>query len=239
MHWYRVITVSMPHVVRTIRDRIAPHPTLDALARLSFAIERDMHVAMLQGGRYADLKGPLAERHGTTIKHVEMIRDVLQGRVDSLVEGVKLNVAALKQKIAAKRKDVTRRRAQVTKARNAIVREESKRSPDGAVISRCRTRIRAAEAALHQHNRRIGVLEAKLTVAEARVARPVLCFGSRDLLRQRAALDLPEAVGADGSILDEAGASLSRDAAERRDDPRAGTEAKADQRFLLGIGLRT
>ena len=101
---------------------------------------------------------PLAEQHGTTVKHVEMIRDVLQGRVDSLVESAKLNIATLKQKIAVKRKDVTRRRAQVTKARNVIAREEAKRTPDGAVISKCRTRIRAAEAALHQHNRRIGVL---------------------------------------------------------------------------------
>ena len=195
----------MPHVVRTIRDRIAPHPALDALARLSFAIERDMHVAMLQGARYVDLKGPLAEKHGTTIKHVEMIRDLLQGRVDSLVEGAKLNIATLKEKIAAKRRDVTKRRAQLTKARNAIVREEAKRTPDGGMIAGCHARISTAEAALHQHERRIGVLKAKLVGVEARVARPVLCFGSRDLLRRRAALDLPKAVGSDGAILDDAG----------------------------------
>lgn len=214
----------MPHVVRTIRDRIAQHPALDALARLSFAIERDMHVGMLQGGNYADLKGSLAGQHGTTVKHVEMVRDVLQGRVDSLVEGAKLNVATLKWKIAAKRKDVTRRKAQVTKARNVIVREESKRSPDGAVIARCRAKIRAAQAALHQHNRRIGVLEAKLAVAEARFARPVLCFGSRDLLRQRAALDLPEAVGADGRRHDDAGRAAAIADWRREWDRRRGGE---------------
>ena len=195
----------MPTVVRTLRDRMASHPALDALARLSFAIERDMHVAMLGGATYADLKGPLAERHGTTVKHVEMIRDVLQGRVDSLVEGARLNVETLKRKIAAKTKDVTRRRAQVTKARNAIVREERRRVPDVCAIAAHRATIARAEFALHQHARRLGVLRHRLEMAQARIARPVLCFGSRDLLRRRAMLDLPEAVGPDGVILDDAG----------------------------------
>ena len=193
----------MSFVVRTIRDRIAFHPALDALASLSFAIERDMHVAMLKGASYADLKGPLVERYGTTTKHVEVIRDVLQGRVDSLVEGAKLNAATFREKIVAKRKDVTRRRAQVTNMKNAISREERKRAPDAAAIAKHRAAIRTFEAALHQHQRRIGILEMKLTAVEARVSRPALCFGSRDLLRHRAALDLPEAIEPDGGILDE------------------------------------
>ena len=214
----------MPLVVRTIRDRILSHPALDALASLSFAIERDMHVAMLHGATYADLKDPLAERHGTSIKHVEMVRDVLQGRLDSLVEGAKLNVATLKNKLVAKRKDVTRRRAQVTKARKAIIREEAKPRPDDGVIVAHRAAMRTAKASLHQHARRIGTLEAKLFKAEARVARPVLCFGSRDLLRRRAALDLPQAVGPDGSTLDEAGRIEAIAVCRREWDRRRGGE---------------
>ncbi len=195
----------MPTVVRTLRDRIAPHPALDALARLSFTIERDMHVAMLDGATYADLKGPLAERHGTTVKHVEMIRDVLQGRVDSLVEGAKINIESLKRRIASKTKDVTRRRAQTTKARNAIVREERRRVPDVCAIAAHRATIAKAEFALHQHARRLGVLRHRLETMQVRITRPVLCFGSRDLLRRRAALDLHQAIGPGGAILDDGG----------------------------------
>ena len=195
----------MPSVIRTLCDRIEAHPALDVLARLSFAIERDMHVAMLGGAKYADLKDRLAEKYGTTIKHVEMIRDVLNGRTASLVEGAKLNIASILTRIEAKRKDVTRRRSQITRARNAIAREERRRRPDPGVIAVARTRIAKAEFAIHQYNRKIGILEHAQREAEARIARPALCFGSRDLLRSRAALDLPDAIGSDGRPLGKEG----------------------------------
>lgn len=48
-----------------------------------------------------------------------------------------------------------------------------------------RARIRTIRAALHQHKRRLAVLEVKLDEARKQAADPSVCFGSRKLLRAR------------------------------------------------------
>lgn len=155
----------MPAIVRTFTTRIDSHPALTARAELESRVERKLHAA-LQAGR--EFKGDLAisfyQQFGISAKTLDGIYRQLKARLKSISDLAKVHDAELEARIAARRKRV----ADVAKELLRL-RRSGKVGPHGIRHS------------LHQHKRRLVVLERKQAKVKEQIRNPSVCFGTRKL----------------------------------------------------------
>ena len=179
---------------RTIQDRIADHSALDALARLNAEVELRLYLEMRKGRVFTgDLAKTFYQQFGISAKNLDHIHAALKGRMDGMSECANLHVEQLTDKIAAKGRDIARRDRSLAKTVMAIDREAGRRRPDQALLASLRGGRDKMRSALHQHRRRLAVLEHRLEEARGRHDDVTVCFGSRRRLRERALIDAEDA----------------------------------------------
>ena len=180
--------------IRTIQDRIADHPVLDALARLNAEVELRLHLEMRKGRVFTgDLAKSFYQQFGISAKNLDHIHAALKGRMDGMRACAKLHVEQLTDKIAAKGRDIARQDRSLAKAVKAVDRETGRRRPDEALLASLRDRGDKARSALHQQRRRLATLQHRLEEARRRHDDVTVCFGSRRRLRERGLIDPDDA----------------------------------------------
>lgn len=181
--------MSMPTRMRTIQDRMPNHPAMNALARLYGHIELALYLELCKGRTFTgDLAKTFYQGFGISAKNLDYIHAGLKARMDSERECALLHVQQLAEKIAAKGRDVFRREQRIVKARSNLTRLAKMIRPDGGDIAKQHRIIGMCKAAIHQHRRRIAILEHRRVKAQSRADDIRLCFGSRSLLRRRTKL---------------------------------------------------
>jgi hypothetical protein len=154
----------MPAIVRTFTTRIDSHPALTARAELESRVERKLYAALRSGRKFTgDLAISFYQQFGISAKTLDGIHRQLKAKLTSIAELAKLRAAEIEVRIAATRKRIVDMEKTLRR----------KRPPDAQ-----RHRLRSA---LHQHKRRLAILERHLTEAKGRVEEPRICFGSRRL----------------------------------------------------------
>ena len=180
--------------IRTIQDRIADHPVLDALARLNAEVELRLYLELRKGRVFTgDLAKSFYQQFGISAKNLDHIHAALKGRMDGMRACAKLHVEQLTDKIAAKGRDIARRDRSLAKTVMAIDREAGRRRPDQALLASLRGGRDKMRSALHQHRRRLAILQHRLEEARRRHDDVTVCFGSRRRLRERALIDAEDA----------------------------------------------
>jgi IS605 OrfB family transposase len=155
----------MPAIVRTFTTRIESHPALTARAELESRIERKLYAALRSGREF---KGNLAisfyQQFGISAKTLDGIHRQLKAKLESIAELAKTHAADLEIRIAAKRKRIAATEKKLSKLMRA-----------GEV------RPHSLRHSLHQHKRRLAILERRHAEAEEGVDDPRICFGTRKL----------------------------------------------------------
>ena len=153
----------MPAIVRTFTTRIDSHSALTARAKLESRVERKLYAALKSGRKFTgDLAISFYQQFDISAKTLDGIHRQLKAKLNSIAELAKLRAAEIEIRIAAKRKQI----ADVEKALHR------KRPPEAVVRHRLRF-------ALHQHKRRLAILERRLAEAKGEASEPRIYFGSR------------------------------------------------------------
>jgi hypothetical protein len=144
----------MPAIVRTFTTRINSHPVLTARAELESRVERKLHAALQSGRKFTDDLGKsFYQQFGISAKTLDRIHRQLKARLKSVSELAKTHAAELQSMIATKRKRIAATEKKLRKLmRNGEV------GPHGLRHS------------LHQHKRRLAILEKKHAEAKKQVA---------------------------------------------------------------------
>jgi len=173
----------MATLVQTLHARIDAHPALAALAGLNSRVERKLHAELEKGRKWTgDLAVSFYERFGISAKNLEHIHRALKGKVSAVVEGAKARLETVDAKIASKEATIAKAERKLAKARKAITRElGKKRGPDQAKLNEASKDRKKLTASLHQHRRRLGILEHQRNETLRQIDHPTLCFGSREL----------------------------------------------------------
>jgi len=174
----------MATLVQTLHARIDAHPALAEMAELHSRVERKLHAELEKGRKWTgDLAVSFYERFGISAKNLEHIHRGLKGKIESVVEGAKARLETIDAKIASKKATIAKAERKLAKARKAIARElGKKRGPDEAKLNEARKDRKKLKASLHQHRRRLGVLEHQRDETLRQIDHPTLCFGSREML---------------------------------------------------------
>jgi hypothetical protein len=155
----------MPFIVRTFTTRIESHPALTARAELESRVERKLHAALRSGRKFTgDLARTFYQPFGISAKTLDGIHRQLQAKLKSISELAKTHLADLEIRMAAKRKRIA-------------AAEKTLRRP----LRDAEIRARGLRHRLHQHKRRLAILEHRHAVANARIDDPRICFGTRKL----------------------------------------------------------
>jgi IS605 OrfB family transposase len=104
------------------------------------------------------------------------------------------SIAALEPKLVSTMSDIAVHKQRLVEAKTEAARQRTlaalkkrlvKRHYHEDEISTLRTKIRRLRRDLHQHGRKVRVLELRLERAQARVGDPSICFGSKKLFRKQ------------------------------------------------------
>ncbi|WP_171049081.1 hypothetical protein [Rhizobium sp. MHM7A] len=187
--------------------------------------ERKIHAFLMAGNEWtAENYASIYQKLGLSSTAFRSAKTSYEGKIDSVKELVKLNIATLEGKIKAKEKQAKEKlkenEALAGKVEKSVLklkglkgkiaeqkekldalpvvkvvpREKAlarlKKLLDKADIERAKIKeLRVATKKnrndIHAHNRRIGNLQAKLDVAEARLQNPSIAFGSKTLFRKQ------------------------------------------------------
>lgn len=155
----------MPSIVRTFTTRIDSHPALTARAELECRVERKLYAALRGGRKFTgDLAVSFYQQFGISALTLSGIHRQLKARLKSISELAKVRTSEIEIMIASKRKRI-----------GGIEKTLRRKRPPNAAQ---RDRLRFA---LHQHKRRLAILERRLTETKGRIDDPRICFGSRKL----------------------------------------------------------
>jgi len=173
----------MATLVQTLHARIDAHPALAAMADLNSRAERKLHAELEKGRKWTgDLAVSFYERFGISAKNLEHIHRALKGKISAVVEGARARLETVDAKIGSKKATIAKADRKLAKARKAITRElGKKRGPDEAKLNEARKDQKKLKAALHQHRRRLAILEHQRSETLRQIDHPTLCFGSREL----------------------------------------------------------
>lgn len=159
----------MTVLVRSFSDRIDDHPALGAMAALHGHVERKLYAAIKGGRRFTgDLAVSFYRQFGISAKTLDGIHRQLKAKLKSVSELAKIQAKDLDHGITAKRKQI------------AKIQRKMRGSKEDRTGLRC---------ALHQHKRRLAVMETRLAEAKRRIDAPTICFGSRKLFGAQCRLD--------------------------------------------------
>jgi len=173
----------MAKLVQSLHARIDSHPALTAMADLNSRVERKLHAETEKGRKWTgDLAVSFYDRFCISAKNLEHIYRAYKGKVTAVVEAAKARLEVVDAKIASKKSTISRAERKLAKATKTIVRELGiKRGPNEAKLNQARKDRKKLKASLHQHRRRLGILELQRQETERQIDHPTLCFGSRDL----------------------------------------------------------
>ena len=128
-------------------------------------MERKLYAALRSGREFkGDLAVSFYQQFGISAKTLDGIDRQLQAKLKSVSELAKTRAADLETRVSAKRKRI----ADIDKKLGVLLRKGDVR-PHGLRHS------------LHQHKRRLAILENRRIAAKERIGDPRICFGSRRL----------------------------------------------------------
>jgi len=153
------------------------------MAELNSRVERKLHAELEKGRKWtSDLSLSFYDRFGISAKNLEHVYRNLMGKVSAVVENSKAQIEMLETKIASKKANIVRAEKRLATVGKTIAKEMGKkRGPNEAKLNEAKKERKRLKAALHQHRRRLGILEQKRIETLRQINHPTLCFGSREL----------------------------------------------------------
>lgn len=201
------LAVQIASSHRTFHTRIVGDlPALDGWAEFFAGAERLVNLRLSRGESVQEIARTGYAALGLNAKQFEHALISVRGKRDSAAELAKLHVSEIQTKLKGKARAIKQRKSELKSATKAIAiatkfialqdrkaraaTDEQNRAAILALrlktvheLENAREKRKAARASLHQHKRRMEILESQLGKARKAVENPSICFGTKKLFK--------------------------------------------------------